>query len=427
MPATPHSFVIDHAGSGALGEWRGNWTVVMATMFGAGVATFHLQSLGPMIKPLGSAFGWSRTEVAAALMIVSISSIAMNPVMGHLMDRFGARKVALRGLWAFAGAIALLGATGPRIWSWYAAYTLVAVISPSVTSLIWSRAIVERFDRSRGLALGAMRSGLAILGGCVPLFMVFATAQFGWRGAYVALGVMVLLIAFPMALFFFHDQVRPIRPAEAPPVPGVSARQALRDRRFWQLSAALASSAVTTGFFTAHLQPLLTDDGLDAASAALLTGAIGPVAALSGLLYGRLADCFHPPHLTAMFFLIPIIGSVLVLASGISLAWGASVVLVLSIGASLGSEGDSIALLTGRFFGQRAFGVISGMVMSAFILGFGLGPLIGAALFDATGSYRSMMYLCIAMLAASALLVGTLGRFPERGATDLLANEGLSA
>lgn len=398
-------------------EWRNNWTVLLAAMFGAGAATFHLQSLGPMIKPLQHEFGWTRTQISGALLIVSVLSLIMNPLVGIVMDRWGARRVALIGIWFFGAALALLGATGPKIMTFYAAYALLALASTSVTSFIWSKAIVDRFDRTRGFALGVMRASLGVFGGAVPILMVWATESFGWRSAYFLLGSVAVLLAFPVGWFFFYDGPDPKLPQHAVgTAPEAKAGESLRDAvsgfRLWQLVGGMVLAALTTGFFSAHLQPLLTDGGIDAKTAALLTGMIGPCAAVTGMLYGALADHFHAPRVTGLFFLVPMLGSLLVLTAGPVISPLRAGIIVVTIGTALGSEGDSIALLTGRFFGARHFGTLSGIVMSSFVLGFGIGPLIGGAVFDSSGSYHAMMYVCIPALAVSALLIATLGRYP---------------
>lgn len=400
------------------GEWRRNWPVAVAAMFGAGVASFHLQSIGPVIKPLGVAFGWSRGEVSAGVFLVTTVGLLMTPATGWVIDRLGARRVALCGVWAFGIALALVGATGPALWTWYAAFALLAVIAPTIGSVVWSKAIVDRFDRSRGMALGVLRMGLAIAGGSVPVFMTVMTQSLGWRWAYVGLGGAAILIAFPVAWLWFYDgpvsgnETPAVRRATRGRLPGVTVHIALRDNRFWRLGLAMAAAAMTTGFFSAHLQPLLIDHGIAPVQAALATGGIGPAAALAALVYGALADRMPATYLSGVVFCLPIIACVLLLSTSGTIGMHRALVSVALIGAALGAEGDSIAYLVGRFFGRRNFGALCGLMTSFFAFGFGLGPLLGGRLFDATGSYRAALLPACALLLISVLLVVTLGRFP---------------
>ena len=56
---------------------------------------------------------------------------------------------------------------------------------------------------------------------------------FGWRGAYVCLGLLTFALAFPAIAIFVRDVKRPDQSAaQAPQLRGASAGEALRDRRF---------------------------------------------------------------------------------------------------------------------------------------------------------------------------------------------------
>jgi MFS family permease len=408
-------------GLSAATEWRQNWSVALASMFGAGVATFHVQSVGPLIRPLGAAFGWTRAQASTGLFIVATVGLIMTPAIGWLIDRLGARPVALTGVWAFGIAIALVGLTGPALWTWYLAFTLLAIVGPSITSVVWSKAIVDRFDRARGMALGVMRLGLCISGGAVPVFMTVMTGAFGWRWAYVGLGAAAVVIAFPAAWLWFYDGRRStadvggrvIARVNRADLPGMTVKVALRDSRFWRLGLSLFAAAVTNGFFVAHLQPLLIDGGISPMQAALATGALGVVAGVAALAYGALADRMPATILSGVVFGLPILACILLLGAGAAIGMGRALAVVVLIGASLGSEGDSMAYLVGRFFGLRSFGVICGLMASFFAFGYGLGPVLGGLIFDSTGSYKSAMLPACCLLLLSVALVTTLGRYPD--------------
>lgn len=417
--------VIPGPDSNSADEWRRNWSVAIAAMFGAGVASFHLQSVGPVIKPLGLEFGWTRGQVSAGVFLVTTVGLIMTPATGWLIDRLGARRVALTGVWLFGLALALVGLTGPALWTWYTAFALLAIVAPSINSVVWSKAIVDSFDKSRGMALGVLRMGLAIAGGSVPVFMTVMSASFGWRWAFVGLGAAAILLAFPVAWLWFYDKHVPTRRVKAvglepasivrQVLPGVTTKVALMDSRFWRLGLAMAAAAMTTGFFSAHLQPLLIDHGITPVKAALVAGAIGPSAAIAALVYGALADYIPATFLSGAVFCLPIAACMLLLSAGNTIEMGRAVFSVALIGAALGSEGDAIAYLVGRFFGRRNFGSVCGLMTSFFAFGFGLGPLLGGRLYDATGSYTAALIPACFLLLLSVVLVTTLGRFPVFG------------
>ena len=66
-----------------------------------------------------------------------------------------------------------------------------------------------------------------------------------------------------------------------------------------------------------------------------------------------------------------------------------------------------------RYFGMRAYGTLFGFVASGLLAGVGLGPIVAGAIYDSTGSYDLYLYLAIALAALVALLLATLGRYPD--------------
>jgi MFS family permease len=91
-------------------------------------------------------------------------------------------------------------------------------------------------------------------------------------------------------------------------------------------------------------------------------------------------------------------------------------VAIFLLGLSVGGEYDAIIYLSTRYFGMRNFGTLFGFVAAALLAGVGLGPLIASHLYDQTGSYQSFLLLAIPAGALCAVLIGTLGRYPDHEA-----------
>src|SRR2546425_5514964 len=77
------------------------------------------------------------------------------------------------------------------------------------------------FDRSRGKAMGIAYLGIGVGGAIVPRLSYWLTQQYGWHDALKILGVLMILIAFPLA--FFVKESPPggsggLRPSERLPV-----------------------------------------------------------------------------------------------------------------------------------------------------------------------------------------------------------------
>jgi MFS family permease len=77
----------------------------------------------------------------------------------------------------------------------------------------------------------------------------------------------------------------------------------------------------------------------------------------------------------------------------------------LLIGLSIGTEFDLLAYLTTRYFGLSSFGMVYGLMFSAFLVGTSFGPPTFGASFDQYGSYINVLILC------SILLIVSVGLF----------------
>lgn len=166
-----------------------------------------------------------------------------------------------------------------------------------------------------------------------------------------------------------------------------------------------------SGFFIVHLQPLLMDAGVTASTAALTASLIAPVIVVARLLGGFLLDRIFAPYFVAAILIMPIIACALLAVFPVTAGLGFIVAML--IGFSMGAEGDALPFLASKYFGQRSFSTIYGFLMAAFALGYGGGPMIGAMIFDAVGSYIPLMVFACGALAIAAIMMLTIGRYPD--------------
>src|SRR5207302_396765 len=135
----------------------------------------------------------------------------------------------------------------------------------------------------------------------------------GWRSAYPLLGLLTLIIAFPVVALWIREP----RPGEgehhrsafeAANLPGLTVREAAATGRFWILLLVFFLVAVALNGTVAHVVPLLTDAGLSPAKAAATMGIFGLATMTGRLLAGYLVDRLFAAHVAAVLFLAPIGG-----------------------------------------------------------------------------------------------------------------------
>ncbi|MDG1438140.1 MAG: hypothetical protein P8P98_04125, partial [Emcibacteraceae bacterium] len=85
------------------------------------------------------------------------------------------------------------------------------------------------------------------------------------------------------------------------------------------------------------------------------------------------------------------------------------------IGLSIGTEFDLLAYLTTRYFGLSSFGMVYGLMFSAFLVGTATGPLTYGASFDYFGSYINILSFCSVVLVITAGLFLLLPKYKYDG------------
>lgn len=401
---------------GMWSEWRDGGAVAFSAALGMGVAVVHLYSLGVFIQPLEQAFGWSRADISAGPIVLSILFVICNPLVGLLLDRFSARVIALPGLLVYAGGLALLGAVSSSIWSWWGAWLLLGIGATCISATVWTLGVARRFDKSRGLAFAVVLAGTGLSSATMPALASTLIDMLGWRMAYVALGVMCIGIALPPVYFFFRDTdaATPSRtPSPASPLPreGMHAREAFTSYRYWRLALATLFAVVGVLAMLVHFVPILYERGFERGSAVYIAGLIGGATIIGRLASGFLLDRIHGTWVGAVAFAAPAISCLLLMEHGNSLWLACASAIVL--GLALGAEIDVAAYLTSRYFGLRNYGVLFGVINVVTKVGTGLGPLIAGMVYDRFGSYDSLFPVLIAMFLGSALLILSLGRYPQ--------------
>jgi MFS family permease len=395
-------------------EWALNWRLVLAAALGTGFATTQAVTLGSFIAPLQRTFGWGRSDITVCLLIGSMGTILLTPLIGALLDRFSARKVVLVGICLYAAGVAGLGLIPHSLPSWYAAWAVIALCCMGVSPVAWTLAVASRFDRHRGLALAVVLAGINIMVVFLPRLAVGLIDGFGWRMAYVMLGTIAWLLVFPTAWFWFREQQRPVDMPHLPKtatLPGLSLVEAMRTSRFWRMAVSLMLVAGVMNALVVHMQPLLTDAGVAPGTAAWIAGTAGGVSLVARIGTGFLVDRYPAPIVAAVAFAIPIISCLLLRGYDGNIT--VAVIAVALTGIAAGAEVDLIAFLASRYFGMRHYGKIYGLSFSLFALGWAIIPNVVARAFDATGSYDGILPVLAMLLGVSACLAATLGRYPD--------------
>lgn len=361
-------------------------------------------------------FKWSRAEISLAFSISLLALSVALPLTGKLVDKLGARRIIVPAVFLFGLGLSSFYLLTANLWFFYAVYLLLGVVGSGISPVPYYHVISRWFDKRRGLALGLSMSGAGLSAFIMPSLSYFLISRIGWRLAYVAIGVVVVIITFLVVAPFLketpeemglkpdgEDAGRGIEPPAADKSSfGLSSGEALRSGTFWVMSVSFFLVSLSLSGCLIHMVPLLTDRNLPAQKAAIAVSVIGGANLLGRLVTGYLLDRFKASYI-ALYLFSGSAAGILFLWMGMGGNWAFLAALLIGVG--MGAEGDIMAYLVGRYYGLRAYGEIYGYVLAIYTVGAMVGPIIMGAAFDRTGSYSLILFIFfIATLLGSSLM-----------------------
>jgi len=188
-------------------EFSSGWPVMSASAVGIGLGMSPLPfyTLGVMAGPIMQEFNWGLGDVFLAFPIYTLTAFFMAPLIGILADKYGARRVSLISLILFGFAMMAQSLhTGDKtlyIFLW----GLISIFGAGTLPITFTRAVNNAFEKHRGKALGIALIATGMFGTLAKYFAQEIVTLYDWRTAYIALGLLPIMIAFPIALLGIRD------------------------------------------------------------------------------------------------------------------------------------------------------------------------------------------------------------------------------
>ncbi|MEM9132795.1 MAG: MFS transporter [Actinomycetota bacterium] len=434
-------------------------SIITSIMLGA------RSTFGLYLEPITDALSTDRGTFALAIAIQNLVWGLTQPLFGAIADRFGTARVLGVGAVGYTASMLLLGSAESTGLLVVSAGFLIGVATGAASFAVVLSAVGRLVaPERRSLALGVVTAM-----GSVGQFVLVPVAgglldAYGWRttvGVIGSLALLVILCAGPLrgnspqqlaAMAAGRSAEDPASEAETGAGYPLAddLRRASRHTPYLLLNMAFFVCGFHVTFIGVHLPAYVTDlglesrvtlFGLEAGVAAFALSLIGLFNIFGSLTAGALGSRYSRTRLLAgiyglravvisLFLLLPIsTATTLAFGAGIGLLWLSTVPLT---GAIVSSQ-----------FGPQNSGTLFGIVFLSHQLGAFIGVWSGGELFDATGSYRLVWLLAIAlgvMAAVVHLLIdegpapappaaagGGLPRLAPTGAAVLLVVVGLWA
>ncbi len=466
---------ISQKGSGE-GEWAKGWPIVLASLVGIMLCLSPLPywALAVIGEELAKEFGWNRPTITAGYLYMTAGVLVSAPIAGMLVDKIGARKVLLPSIVALGlGTMSFaLMTPDPRVF--YFIFFVTAVLGTGTLPITWTKAIVNNFDKYRGLALGIALTGTGLYGFVATPSIQFMIDNFGWRVAYVSVGALPIIFSLPIAFILFRDKKEEkalaatddkqskgvgrllmlggafatalfvsmqvvtslggfvgviilmaaflaaylvlvyVRADNSPSeLVGLSVTETFKDYRFWIiLFSFLLLGAVVSGII-ANSKFILLDKGYSPQNATHLfigAGVLGLSTLVGRVLGGWLVDHFWAPMIAFIFMSLPALGC-FILAGDMSVAM--NVLALVLVGVAAGVEFDLMAYFVSRYFGMRSYALIYGLIYAAFGLGSGTSPIVFNILRGDDADYSNVLKIVAYGFLIGATLLLTLGKYRD--------------
>ena len=402
-------------------QWRGRlarsfpfyygWVVfaVCASVSYSSRPVMAVATLSVFLVPMTEEFGWSRGMFAGAVSLGGILAVAISPIAGWWIDRYGsAVVVSLGGL--VTGVCAALLSIVAQPWAFYALYVPGRMAFASPLELGTSTALSNWFIRRRALILGLLNvsqgSGLALM----PLVAQLIIAAWSWRVAWLSLGIYTISIAVIPALLLLARRPEDMG-LEADPVQdrnsgretesssgelrseGLSAsternytlQEARHTRAFWLLAGFSAVGFMVQAGVSLHQVGHYIDQGLSGPAAAVPVSVFALSQVPGGLMWSGLARRVPIRYLLALSGCC--VGAGALGTSASTSLWG-GIPSAVALGVGVGGLLVLLRLVWADYYGRQYLGRIRGVTLPAQIAGQAMGPIFAGFLYDAIGSYQ---------------------------------------
>jgi sugar phosphate permease len=385
--------------------------------------------------------GWSRAALFGALSLRGVIAGILSPFVGPLLDsRQGPRYLLLGSSVLLGVSIAGL-AFVQEVWQYYLLFGVFGAFAFTGSSQLVGEVVLPKwFILRRGRAMAIASMSTPISGMFVPAIIQVLISNFGWRDAWLVLGVAGLALLVPLALLVrttpeemgLHPDGRAgLSPTantgnvrfEGHEEQSLTRAQALRTRSFWVLLLAMSLFSLHAQGFQQNWLPYFQDQGFSVATGTAAIAFYGFCSTGARLFWGLLAERIYITTLMAA-------GTALT-ALTILLLLNATTPFVLFLyialqGMTLGGQFLLQPLAVANLFGRAHLGAIRGIMRPAVTFSSAAGPLVIAALYDVQGSYHgAFIFVMVSWLAsgacyyvASRLRTSPASRQPEPVAAD---------
>jgi len=391
------------------------WIIVAVAnlgIFSSGPGQSHTFSV--FVGPIGKDLGLSSTSIASAYGLATLIAAFMLPYMGKLIDKYGARKTLIV-VSIILGISCIFFGAASNFLMLTVGFGFLRFFGQGSLMLGCANLVSQWFDRKRGFAMSIMALGFGISMAIHPPLSQFMIDEFGWKVAWIFLGISTWIIMVPTLFLLAWNTPESVDllpdgvnkqnniKNNNDTIEGLDLPQALREKSFYILAAMWFGMAMLVTTLHFYQVTILTSQGITADFAAGLFTVSAIAMVLFMPIIGKLFDNFPTNYVLA-------IGLIINFISLMSITFATNEYYAFLYAVFFGINNAISMTMFGyiwpRYFGRKHLGSIQGTGQMIGVIGASLGPLpVGFAIDYIGDSLVTIRYLSIYPLIVTFLTI----------------------
>ena len=396
----------------------GWWVVVVSSllgMFGNGSIS---QGFPRFFVPIRTELGLTSAQMSLVFSLARAEGSAGGPLVGWVVDRYGARPMVLAG-GLMAGIGTILLSRADSYWELIVLFSGIISLGKSAGfGQTLMAAVNQWFIRRRSVAMSTLMTAFAGGGAFVVLLLNFGIQQIGWRDTLLWTGVFIVAMTLPAAFFIRSrpEDMGLLPDGDVPDDAGggtgsggrgrrgsgdvsFSFAEAIRTRTYWFIMVgAILRVSVTNGMLV-HVFPIMAVRGISENEAAAWVAAMFFLGIPLRFVMGVTSDKFRGNVLLAIGMVIGAVGM-----GGLWIGPGVLGLLLFVVGIAIVEGITSVNwLMLSDYYGRARFATLMGFMSLFMNVGMFISPYASGLVFDRTGSYFWVLAVFTPLYIVSAV------------------------
>ena len=365
------------------GVYYGWWVVLATFVLGVVSGGVFAHSNSIYFRPIRQDLGLSYSQTSLIFSLSRAEGSIAGPIVGRLVDRFGARPMIIGG--------GIMASLGFMLLHWVDTYWLFLLIFIVIVSTGKSAGLGQTlisstnrwFVRRRSLAMSITVIGFSSGGAVIVPLVNLGVTTIGWQDVMLYSGIFMIFLIVPLGMVVRHspesmgiepegvEQIRQqqgVRPGETSARavdPDFSVREAMSTRAFWLLFGGSVLRITVWGAISIHAVEMIVREDVSVSAAGFMVSLMFLLSIPLRLIVGVLGVRFP----IQPFMAGAMVAAVLAMVSLLTLD-GLTAVYLFVVMMALEQGGTTLNwVILGNYFGRKSFATLFGIMSTFFNLG----------------------------------------------------------